>query len=226
MVSIRAFVLAVALLFAPSVSAQTTPPHTYPWIVLADSITTLPIGGMPTTLPWASITQERDVSFAVIGAPASVMGSTLMNGFNHASLTQDLDRNCGMFWYCSGVIIQAGTNDWIAGVSWAQQQQAYLRVLDWAASRQKKVFMVDLIYNRDAEAGGANAGGVTFAQMRTNRQQLCATRALYCTFASRPPDLSFDNPLYYSQDGIHLIPTGRTAYRNWLVGVASRAGLF
>lgn len=220
------FLAALAWLIVLPARAQTTPPHTYPWIVLADSITTLPTGGTPTSLPWALITQQRDVSFAVIGAPAAVMGSTLMNGFNHASLTQDLDRNCGMFWYCSGVVIQAGANDWIAGVSWAQQQQAYLRVLDWAASRQKKVFMVDLIYNRDAETGGANAGGVTFAQMRTNRQQLCAARASYCTFAARPASLSTDNPAYFAADGVHLIPAGRSIYTNWLIGAASPAGLF
>lgn len=223
----RPFIFSLLLwLLALPAHAQQTPNHTQPWIVLADSITTYPTGGLPTSLPWFAITQQREVSFVVVGAPASVMGSTLLNGFNHDSLTQDLDRNCGMFWYCSGVIIQAGANDWAVGMSWAQQQQAYIRVLDWAASRQKKVFMVDLIFHREAEAGGNNAGGVSFATMRSNRYLLCASRSSYCTFALRPSQLNADNPAYYASDGIHLLPAGRSIYTNWLTGFAAQAGLF
>lgn len=219
--------LAFALLLAVPGAAAAQTPANAPWIVIADSITTFPHGGNPRDLPWPIITQERGVVFNSIGGPAAVMGATGMAGYNDNATTATMDRICGYFSYCSGVILQAGVNDFQNDITWAAHRASILRVLTWAQARNKRVLMLDLIYNRDAEQGApTNDAGLTFTEIRNNRFLECYARGPVCVFAQRPANLSALTPGFYQTDGTHLTPAGRRAMATWVESAAAAAGLF
>lgn len=223
----KAILAALALALVPlSAHAQAVPANA-PWIVIGDSIVSFPHGGTPNDLPFTIIGQNRNVAFPMIASPAAAIGSTGMSGFNSTWTTDTLDHICGYFWYCSGVVIQAGVNDFQLGNSWESQQTSIRRVLDWALLRNKRVLMLDMIYSRDAEVGSpTNAAGLTFAQIRNARFMECYARAPRCWFAARPPEFSRLTPGYYQADGLHLTPTGRAAMPRWIEREAAAARFF
>lgn len=220
----RTLLFLLTLCFAAPAAAQM--PNA-PWMALDDSIVTYSVGGEPRDLPWPIITQERAVMISSFGGPGAAMGSARLGSFNTSAVPASLDRACGFYTFCSGAIIQAGTNDYILGTPWADQRTAILRVLDWADQRSKRVLMLDLIFNRDAEVGTpTNSAGLTFAQIRNARYLECTARAPRCVFALRPANLSVLTPGFYQPDGTHLTPAGRRAYATWVESAASAAGLF
>lgn len=215
------FVLAFAF-FPLNAAAQNMP-----WIVIPDSITTVPDGGVPTDLPWSLITQEREVVFDSIGGSGAAMGSTRLGSYNSSAIPTTMDRICGYFSQCEGVVLQAGVNDYFLATTWADHRTSILRVLDWADARNKRVLMLDLVYNRTAELGApTNAAGLTFASIRNARFLECAARAPRCVFALRPANLNVLTPGFYQPDGTHLTPAGRRAYTDWVESVAAANSLF
>lgn len=218
----RTLFFILALCFTSPALAQSMP-----WIVIGDSIVSYPQGGDPSDLPFSLIMEERDVAFPSIASPSAAMGSTGISGFNSTWTTDTLDHICGYLSYCAGVVIQAGVNDFQLNNSWTAQQTSIRRVLDWAQARNKRVLMLDLVYNRDAEQGApTNGAGLTFAGIRNARFMECVARQPRCVFALRPANLNVLTSGFYQADGTHLTPAGRRAYATWVESAASAAGLF
>lgn len=221
-----AFLCAATWLCAPSSASA------LPWIVLGDSIISNPTDGVPTDLPFMLLGQERGVEFRSLASPGAAMGLTTNLGFNGTWLTATLDRICGFYSYCDGVVIQAGVNDFNMNVPWADQQTSIRRVLDWAEARNKKVLMLDLIWMSAGELGEPNQAGLTFAQLRNARFLECYARRPRCVFALRPSAFNQQTPSYYYSAEVrtgmmtHLNPAGRRAYANWVAQAAAGAGLF
>jgi len=224
---IRTLILAALVFFTAPLSARALP-----WVVLGDSIISNPTDGVSTDLPFMLLGQEQEIEFRSLASPGAAMGLTNGIGFNGTWVTTTLDRICGAYSYCDGVVIQPGVNDFNLNVPWVDQQTSIRRVLDWAALNNKKVLMLDLIWMTAGDTGGANAAGYTFAQLRNNRFLECYARRPICTFALRPAAFNVATPSLYRASEVatgqlvHLNPAGRRAYADWVAAAAASAGLF
>lgn len=219
--------LALSFLFvSPKAEAQA---YSAPWVVLADSITTSPSNGAdPRTLQWPIITQSRGVAFTPLGGPGAAIGGSALIDYGSTTLPDDITRACGYLYYCAGVIVQAGVNDWVRSVPWNAQAASYTRIMDWAQATGRKVLMIELIFDEVGDGGGSpNNAGNTLDAIRGNRYLMCAARPTVCIYVPRPANEFRERTAgYYISDGRHLTVAGRRAYATWIEGAAVAAGLF
>lgn len=211
------------VLSAPAFAKQ----YTCVWI--GDSIDSFAQDGPAASLATHLIEAERNVSIRNLSSPGGTLGLPGNWGFNSLWTTDTFEHLDGYGQNLDCIIIAAGVNDFGApNDNWEMVAVSLDRILKWAQRHQKKVLMLDLIWASAAENAAPNHWGMTWAEFRNRRAQLCR-RYSECTFAERPREFDVLHPdLYSSLDPspLHLNSAGQRVRANWVEAAARAAGLF
>lgn len=216
--------LGLTIIATPAMSATKT------WVVIGDSIMSMVADGQAKDHALTLVSNERDVMFRSLSSPGASTGLAPNLGFNSTLVTSEMDSLRGIFNAVDGIIIQVGTNDFGANVTWTDEVASLNRILQYARTNNKKVLMLDIIWRWNEAT--PNSTGWALWNYRVARAMVCSSWSDVCTYAARPA--AFDAPsttLFTASDvatGTQLHPNvaGQRIYANWIESAASAAGLF
>lgn len=142
---------------APAKASQT-------WVVIHDSIGSSVAQGTASQLAYHLVSAERDIVFKSIASPSSALGATDRSGYNNTSTTGAIDLIRGAWNYYDGVIIAAGTNDYIRDIQPSSTVAALRRILGKVRADGKKALIMPILWR--ANENTPNGIGYTVTSYR------------------------------------------------------------
>lgn len=220
--------LSAALMCLPAQAA------TQNWVVIGDSIMAVGVpGGQAKNSALALVTQERDVSFKNLSSPGAALGMTDKTGYKNVTTINMLDQLDGYWGAVTGIIIQAGTNDWGRNVNYGATYDSVGAILSWARSHNKKVLMLDPIWR--AGEDGLNGLGYPLNTYRFFMANQCISNyADVCKFAHREDTImgTSAGAAYYDATEVatntqtHPNVQGHRYLADWIKAQAAAFGYF
>lgn len=209
------------------------------WIVIGDSIGSFVAQGTPNQHFLKLVANERNISIRNLSSPGASLGSSDNTGFNSATTINAIAQISGAWGYYSGVIVQAGTNDFKRGISVDKTIEGLRRILAKVRADGRKAVVMDPIY-RDGEeiSNGLNDSlcvniGNTLNCYRFYMRTVCESEyADVCRFALRSGSVmgvfnnNYDSSEVSTNTRTHPNATGHRALADWLKAEAAAAGFF